>query len=392
MRVTVVSYGSEGDVRPVLALGIGLIGSGHEVVLVSDARRAEDAEEHGFEFYALDTGLLDRTLDSLDPGIALRNFTGWPYAEWLQTSVLAAAGSDLVIGLPPISYAAAAAADQVGAVGVLAGLQPLLPTRAFPPSALGAPRMPHWLNRPVGQLIDAVAWAGLSRGLNRARSGLPPSSNPYHSLPYLGGWSPALVPTPEDWDSSRVMVTGHWSLPRAEGFVPPEEILAFLDAGDRPIYVGFGSMRGAKVTYAVEQALKAYATDYRILLASPWPGELPDNVLRIGPTPHDWLFPKCGALVHHCGAGTAHAAAGSGIPSIPVPFGFDQPFWADRLYRLGVASKPVDPRSGWEAYEKPLRATVAAREPASDLAVRVNAEDGVAAAVSTLELLATKRP
>jgi UDP:flavonoid glycosyltransferase YjiC (YdhE family) len=74
-----------------------------------------------------------------------------------------------------------------------------------------------------------------------------------------------------------------------------------------------------------------------------------------------------------------------------VPFTLDQPFWADRLHQLGVASRPVDPRSGWEAYEAPLRQTVAARQPAAALAKRLASEDGVALAVAEIERLAAAR-
>jgi UDP:flavonoid glycosyltransferase YjiC (YdhE family) len=216
--------------------------------------------------------------------------------------------------------------------------------------------------------------------------------NPYDSSPVLGAWSPTLAPTPVDWDASRVTVTGPWRAV-GTGWTPTPELEAFLDAEERPIYVGFGSLKGPKVAYAIESVLRAFAGTYRIVLQA-HPSittELPGSVLRVGAVPHDWLFRRCGALVHHCGAGTAHAAARSGIPSVPVPFTLDQPFWADRLRALGVASRPVDPRSGWEGYEAPLRETVAARQPAADLAVRLAAEDGVAQAVAAIERLAVAR-
>lgn len=389
MRVTCVSFGSEGDLRPLLALAGGLKAAGHSAVVVAEESGAVLATAAGIEF----VGLMGDLNDVLGSGLgeALRRFR-WPDREWVETIVGAAAGSDVVVGLPAASYHAVAAADQVGAVAVLAGLQPMLPTADFVPSVLGKPRVPARLNHAVGRFVDTAGWSMVGTRVNSVRRelGLAGLPNPYHSLPVLGAWSPTLLPTPADWDASQVTVTGQWYT-AAAGWKPDPELEAFLAAEERPIYVGFGSLKGPKVAYALESVLKAYAGTYRIVLAA-HPSittELPASVLRVGAVPHDWLFPRCGALVHHCGAGTTHAAARSGVPSVPVPFRLDQPFWADRLHRLGVASRPVDPRSGWEAYEAPLRETVAAREPAADLAKRLAAEDGVAAAVSEIERLST---
>lgn len=168
--------------------------------------------------------------------------------------------------------------------------------------------------------------------------------------------------------------------------MPPDELVAFLDHAERPVYVGFGSVRGSRVEYAVEQALQALV-GHRVLLASPYDGDVGADVLRVGWLPHEWIFARCGAIVHAAGAGTTHAAARSGVPSVPVPFALDQPFWADRLHRLGIASRPVDPRSGWEAFEAALRSTVALRDPAKELAAQISSENGVAVAVASLERL-----
>jgi UDP:flavonoid glycosyltransferase YjiC (YdhE family) len=230
------------------------------------------------------------------------------------------------------------------------------------------------------------------RRVNRVRraAGEVRLANPYYRLPFLGAWSPTLVPTPGDWDT-KTSVTGQWWQAPDPDWTPPADVSAFLEAEERPVYVGFGSVGGPRVEYAVEQALQALA-GHRVLLASPFSGEVGDEVLRVGWLPHEWLFSRCGAIVHAAGAGTTHAAARSGVPSVPVPFALDQPFWADRLYRLGVATKPIDPRSGWEAYKKALRETVALRDPARELAGRVEAEDGVAVAVTALEHLLRSTP
>jgi UDP:flavonoid glycosyltransferase YjiC (YdhE family) len=392
MRATLVSFGSEGDLRPLLALAGGLKAAGHSVVVVAEESGAVLTAAAGVEFVGLVGDLGDVTSTGVRRArVRLR----WPDREWLETIVRAATGSNVVVGLPAASYHAAAASDQVGALTILGGLQPMLPTHDFVPSVLGKPPVPRRFNCAVGRVVDEVEWSVAGSRVNSARRelGLPGVSNPYDTAPLLGAWSPALVPTPADWDASQVTVTGQWQA-AAEGFTPEPALEAFLKAEERPIYVGFGSLKGPKVAYALEQVLKAYAGTYRIVLSA-HPSittELPESVLRVGAVPDDWLFPRCGAIVHHCGAGTTHAAVRAGVPSVPVPFTLDQPFWADRLHRLGVASRPVDPRSGHEAYEAPLRETVAAREPAADLAARIASEDGVSTAVQAIERLATAKP
>ena len=390
MRVTLVGYGSEGDVRPLAALGLGLLAAGHEVVVTGDASLEEPITGQDLTFAALS----GEVTEVLATGVSARGIAAfrWRDREWIDEISAAAAGSDVVVGLPIVSVHAMAAAERVGAIGVLAGLQPLEPTHEFVPSVLGKPNLPAWLNRPVGRAVEIVGGRTLMRRVNRARraAGEAPLANPYHRLPYLGAWSPALVPTPADWDAGSV-VTGQWWLGEDPGWGPPDDLAAFLDGNERPVYVGFGSVRGPRVEYAVEQALQALA-GHRVLLASPFAGDVGEDVLRVGWLPHEWLFSRCGAILHAAGAGTTHAAARSGVPSVPVPFALDQPFWADRLYRLGVASRPVDPRSGWEAYEKALRETVPARGPAADLAEVLSAEDGVAAAVAALEQVLRSRP
>lgn len=387
MRVTLVGFGGGEDLAPLLALTSGLTAAGHEAVLVAEESGAVRASAAGVEFHGLVGELTDALGTSSNRALThLR----WPDREWLETIVSAAKGSQVVVGLPAAGYHAAAAADQVGAVGVLASLQPMLPTRDFEPAALTRSWLPERLRLPLGRVADQMGWTVTGARVNAARGdlGLRSLPNPYHALPILGAWSPTLVPTPSDWDTRRVTVTGEWHAVHST-WKPTAELAAFFDAEERPLYLGFGSLQGPRVAYAIEAILRAVAGSHRVVLqAHPSiTATLPESVLRVGEVSLDWLFPRCGALIHHCAPGVAHAAARSGVPSVPVPFALDQPFWAERLHRLGVASKPVDPRSGWDAYEKPLRETVAARERAKQLAVRMGADAGIPTTITLLESL-----
>jgi UDP:flavonoid glycosyltransferase YjiC (YdhE family) len=406
VKIALMSYGTTGDVRPMVALALGLRASGHDVTLVSDADGLALAASNGLDYRPL----AGRLRDLIKPGGAAastmeagrltvrsaRDYTV-PDRAWLETMADAAAGADVVLGMPLAGFHAGSAALAAGAKRIFAVLQPLEPTRDFPPIVLGLLTAPRWLNRPLGRLVQSSGWLVAGRSLNRARRdlGQPRISDPIQGQPMLCAWSPTLLAAPTDWPAGRFTVTGAWHLPPDPAWRPDAELQSFLDAGEPPIYVGFGSMPTISGMDRLLDVLLKGLAGRRILLSAGWAElgreSLGRGVHRIGPTPHDWLFPRCAAIVHHCGAGTTHAAAASGVPSIPVPFTLDQPFWADRLHAVGIGSRPLDPR-------RPQPDTVAAalaevgsasmRERTRAVAAAMASEDGVAVAVRTIEALA----
>ena len=111
-------------------------------------------------------------------------------------------------------------------------------------------------------------------------------------VPHTYCWSPSLVPKPSDWPSY-IDVSGFFFLDLATNYKPPEELARFLEAGDPPIYIGFGSITGhdpRKILQVVVEAL--VATGYRALLSGLAKDDdvLPRNIFKIGNCPHDWLF------------------------------------------------------------------------------------------------------
>src|SRR5690606_3131447 len=99
--------------------------------------------------------------------------------------------------------------------------------------------------------------------------------------------------------------------------------------------------------------------------------------------------------VHHGGAGTTAAGLRAGKPSVICPFIADQPFWAQRVAALGVGTAPIpQKRLTAENLAAAIRTAVtdtAMRQRAEALAARINAEDGVTAAVSVIRQSAHPR-
>lgn len=319
-----------------------------------------------------------------------------PDAAWLDTIEDAAAGADVLLGMPVAGFHAGSAALAVGATRVFGVLQPFEPTRDFPPAGLGLRRVPRWLNRPLGRFVESLAWRVAGPPLNKARRarGQPPIGDPIRGQRMLCGWSPTLLTAPDDWPADRFTVTGAWRLPPDSGWRPDADLTTFLDAGEPPIYLGFGSMPPISGMDRLLHSLLNGLTGRRVLVSAGWAElgstALPPGVLRIGPVPHEWLFPRCAAIIHHCGAGTTHAAAASGVPSIPVPFTLDQPFWAGRLRAVGIGSRPLDarrPRADAVAAALAEVESAAMRERAREVAEAMASEDGVRVAVAAIEAL-----
>jgi hypothetical protein len=145
-------------------------------------------------------------------------------------------------------------------------------------------------------------------------------------------WSPGLVPKPKDW-GPEIDISGFVFLDLASSFKPPEDLVKFLEAGEPPVYIGFGSIvvdDPERFTKMIFEAVKMAGV--RALVSKGWGGLggndiAPDNIFMLDNTPHDWLFPRVSAVVHHGGAGTTAIGLKCAKPTMIVPFFGDQPFW-----------------------------------------------------------------
>lgn len=159
--------------------------------------------------------------------------------------------------------------------------------------------------------------------------------------------SPSLLPKPQDWGDN-IDVCGFQFLESDTNYKPPDDLDAFLKAGDPPVYIGFGSIvvdNPAKLTEIVFEAVRL--TGKRALVSKGWGNigegraEVPRDVMLLGKVPHDWLFQHVSCVVHHGGAGTTAAGLVLGRPTVIVPFFGDQPFWGSIVARAGAGPQPV---------------------------------------------------
>ena len=369
MRVLVVAVGSRGDVAPCAGLGQALSAAGHSVTVAAYQMFSElvTGSDLGFRALPGDPRLLDAAQwehGSTGPlgTIRLLRLTA-DHLRQLHAGMLEAARQDTdVLLLQGISAIGGYhIAEGLGLPSMGLGLQPIYPTREFPPSTVTARSLGPFGNRAVGQALVALGAPVLAGPVKevRAELGLPRlgtwqavfGQQAAARWPAFHGFSPSVVPRPADWREG-LEVTGYWWPPRPPGWRPPARLERFLADGPPPVFVGFGSMASADparlseiVATAGQQAgvrLVIQAGQAGLAQAGhAQAGQAPRDSILIGDVPHDWLFPQLAAVVHHAGAGTTGAALRAGVPAVTVPKVGDQPFWAARLAALGAAPPPV---------------------------------------------------
>ncbi|WP_426505016.1 glycosyltransferase [Dactylosporangium sp. McL0621] len=399
VRVAVMAIGSRGDVAPFTGLGVRLREAGHEVTIASHAVFEPLIRRHALGFHLLpmdaqeqlQTRFADRGLTRMT--IAVNQMIAENARPLAEAMLEAARAADVLLVTPP-SWFAAVIAEGLGIPSIGVYLQPLTPTREFPPAALTARSLGGWANYRVAHLLLTVAqrpFRSVVEGL-RAELGLPAaspsawlSSLEARQWPILYGYSPLVVPVPPDWPAWYRPV-GYFHPAPEPDFAPAPELERFLAAGPPPVYIGFGSMpvrdRDALSALLVTAARTA---GVRAIVSAGWAGLTADaeDVLAVGEVPHEWLFPRMAAVVHHAGAGTSAAALRAGVPQVPVPVMVDQPFWAKRLDRLGVTPGPIPMRKlRAQRLAEALKAATTDpryRERAQALAAALAKEDGAGA-------------
>lgn len=322
MRVLLSTYGSRGDVEPIVALAVQLQALGAEV------RMCAPPDEEFRELLIREAVPLvpfDRPWRSWErppsAGERQQRVADFIAAQY-ETVAGTAAGCDVIVATAMSKFVGPSVAEHLG-----------IPYRCV----LFCPDVLDGLE---GQGFDELF--GEPINTHRASIGLPPVDDVgqfmFTARPLLAA-DPALGPWrgPEGVD---VVQTGAWILPDERPL--PAELLAFLDAGEQPVYTGFGSMRtvdGDSARVAIE-AIRAQ--DRRVLIGRGWAGlaamDDQDDCFVIGEVNQQKLFDRVAAVVHHGGAGTTTTAARAGAPQVVVPQAGDQTYWAGRVTELGIGA------------------------------------------------------
>ncbi len=419
MKILITTYGTLGDVQPYVALAKGLINKGHQVILATSERFRSFVEGQGVVFEHMDDSLLavidtdqgremlestTNIFDVIKQNIKIgRQVKPLQIAQLKETWEIAVKVKPDFMLFHPKTGAAPHIAEKL-AIGcaLVTPIPMLVPTSEWSFPVLPPVKLGGWYNRLSYTIIHWLTSLFLGKYIRTFRDdiGLKPlrkfsllKNGEGEDVPVIHMVSEAVIPEPKDWPPSAYM-TGYCFLGSDTEWKPPADLLTFLNSGPAPVYVGFGSMAGRnpqKLALTVVEALQQAGV--RGIVATGWGGlkigTLPDSIFEMENAPHDWLFPRVAAVVHHGGAGTTAAGLRAGKPSVIIPFFGDQPFWGRLVHALGAGPKPV-PRKKLTA----ARLATAIEEAVSNKVIdnnaksigeRIRQEDGIDNAVQVIE-------
>lgn len=406
-RILFTSYGTRGDIQPFIALGQALQKAGYEVSICACEGFRGFIEGHGLHYSYMNNAVLELSqavLGDVSPLEAMQIAGKIAKAmrhsfddEWAAAQAFQ---PDLMIH--PKYIASHHIAEKLGIPNIIAMPLPFYTaTEAFPVPFFAG--LPKFMNR-LSYFMNTLSGLGYAASINDFRTktlGLPKIAAfndmlkraDGSTIPIMYAYSPELLARPADFPP-HVHVTGYWFLEAQANWQAPADLLEFLAAGTPPVYVGFGSMGAkgaAKRAQVVVEALKQ--SGQRGLLARGWGGlhaeDLPQNILMLDEVPHDWLFPRVAAVVHHGGAGTTAAVLRAGKPSLICPFLGDQPFWGKVVHEAGLGLKPIPQGQlsveNLSAAIRGLCSDSAMIQRAAAFGEKIRAEDGMGNAVRIIK-------
>ncbi|KAF2795196.1 glycosyltransferase family 1 protein [Melanomma pulvis-pyrius CBS 109.77] len=377
LNIVIIVIGSRGDIQPFIKIGKILKDDyGHRVRIATHPAFKEFVEhDSGLEFFSVggdpselmafmvkNPGLIPSVETIKDGEIGKRRAAMFEMFKGMWRACINSTDdendaanmkmmgdkhpfvADAIIANPP-SFAPPHIAERLGIPLHMMFTFPYTPTVQFPHPLANIKTSnvdANYTNFMSYPLVEMMTWQGLGDLINRFRaktlcldevSTLWAPGQLYRlNVPYSYMWSPSLVPKPKDW-GPEIDIAGFVFLDLASSFEPPEDLAKFLEAGPPPIYIGFGSIvvdDPDKFTKLIFEAVEMAGV--RALVSKGWGGiggdeGTPENIYMLENTPHDWLFPRVSAVVHHGGAGTTAIGLKCGKPTMIVPFFGDQPFW-----------------------------------------------------------------
>ena len=361
MKIMLTTWGTIGDIRPFLALAKSLKNSGHQVQVCASSVYGQQFEEIGVGFRPVgvpfDRDRFDQIMDGI---INIRN----PLKSAL---VIAKEGilnqaeqwyNDCLEAMTDCDIAVCHSADMPGQEAAVKKNLPWMTVSYCPgfikssytaPSP--APNLGKYGNYLLWKIVELMMRYQVDPLFNAFFDSI--GGNKRNSIGIKGMYSPRLnlvasssyiAQPPPDLPSYH-RFTGAWFLGEPD-YEVPLDLQEFLDQGPLPIIVSFGSMGGTKGLETTQTIVDAVqVTGQRAIIQAGW-GKLGSksrgrdgNILSVGHVPHDFLFRQGICVIHHGGAGTTHAACLAGVPSIVIPHLADQPYWGNKLQKLGVAPK-----------------------------------------------------
>lgn len=349
----IVAIGSTGDVQPMVVLGKELMRRGHAVTIAAFSALSALIKTESIGYYAL-PGDAERYIGNLiKPGANPLTYL----------SRLLSAFDHMAVPLLDAMYQACKQADAI--IGTFFGnsirsiaislSKPFIEVCFCPMYKTGDHCLPIFPSLPLGKMYNLCTY-GLAYTLIKKvekrytyaflrQMNIAPCVTDTMMHPVLNAYSPHVSPRPPEW-SPNMQITGFLYECNAS-YTPSQALATFLQGDEPPIYIGFGSMTSGDTRKTMQAVCFALSKLHiRVILSVGWSNmdalALPDSIYLLKEfVPHQWLFERVKAVVHHGGAGTTYAGLRAGMPTLVVPFGSDQLFWGTRVYKMGCGPKPL---------------------------------------------------
>ncbi|KXK14385.1 MAG: sterol 3-beta-glucosyltransferase [Chloroflexi bacterium OLB15] len=410
MHITIFVYGTWGDIRPHVVLGMALQKAGHEVQVVASPGYEQWVRDRDLGFYPLTTDVntfARENADLMDKGFisqlqTLRTRIA-PLLVQMGLEVMEATRDSDV--LMTVEFGASLLLDVITAnklKPIFINPAPINPTRTSNtvlPAKPGWFPFEGWYNRLGYTVLRQSSWRALAGGRNplAKQLGLPKSG--YKDFRAVVDTAPALTTVsrhvfqrPADWDD-RWQVTG-FLFDDDPTWAPPQDLVDFLETDEAPVYIGFGSMPDSKPQATTRMIMDAVRkAGKRAVILTGWAGlganDVPENIHILKYAPHSWLFPKMAVIVHHGGSGTTASGMRAGVPTVVIPHQGDQGFWGRTVKRLGVGTNPI-PRKKLTVESLAAAITEATTNRAMQVNARalgekISAEDGLEETIKWVE-------
>ena len=362
--ITILCAGSRGDFQPYIALAQQLIKLGKEVRIVGNKNFENFITGYGIGFHPISVDISSLNIDpklleaagSADNPIKMllafnkmKSYGIYTTKEYFE----ACKNSELIIYHPgcTIGYFTG---KQLGIPTVLASPFPMHKTKEYLSVVMYGKSKPTALNIKLSYtMLQGMLWMASKSSIKsfwkKQFGSLPQDFRApfeYHNKfeqPALVSCSNYIFKRPDDWNDY-IHQTGYWFVEESDDYRPDPALAAFLASGEKPVYIGFGSMSMMKKHDKLGKLVVEAITDSGkrgIVSGFGQPAKLTKDIFALGSIPHTWLFNHVSAVCHHGGAGTSAAGFRAGVPSIIIPFSNDQFAWAHRSYDLGIGVKPI---------------------------------------------------
>jgi UDP:flavonoid glycosyltransferase YjiC (YdhE family) len=356
MKIILNAQGTQGDIRPLLALGLTLQKAGHEIRLCAPVNFSRWVSQYGLTFSPVgdDTQkFLENTKKQIKHPLNIAKAMALSIqsqlASQFENLVKLAKGVDLFIG-GGLDYAGRSVAEYAGIPYRFVCHTPQFFRSGYhAPLSMAVQKMPPWLNRFCwwGNELVGEQILGLRKACNENRSRLG-LNKIQHLADYMTenaiiAAHPSLAPMPPDIRANYFQ-TGYWHLEEEQEL--GDELIRFIEAGAPPVFIGFGSSpdpRPEKTAEILQELIDSRR--YRFIISKGWAKlgikDIDQRTFLVDYVPHDKLFVKMAAIVHHGGSGTTHTAALNGAPQVIIPHVFDQYYWGERVARLKIGPQPL---------------------------------------------------